>query len=246
MDRFKEKRLPTAIKIELLVIILINTLLFFWFAEIDLLERLVEISKEHEDWELDEIIPLFFSLSVSLAYFSLRRWAELTELYRQVKTLSIQDSLTGLYNRRHFLTVLENEIARCQRSNDEFALLIIDIDKFKHINDYWGHNTGDEVIVQFAEILKRETRKSDTVARWGGEEFIILCPDMPTDAAAQMANKLLHAFRAAKYNKVGKVTASIGAVSAALGEQPESIINRADMCLYEGKRTGRDRLVIST
>jgi diguanylate cyclase (GGDEF)-like protein len=244
MNRIKRRLTPT-IKRELIIIIGLNIILFFWFAEVDLLESLVEFAEDHEEWELDEIIPLFFSLSLSLAYFSLRRWAEVTELYNKVKKLSVEDSLTGLNNRRHFLAVLESEIARSQRHEREFTLLIIDIDKFKDVNDRWGHNIGDKVIVRFAEILKRETRKSDTIARWGGEEFIILCPDMDHLAAEQMANKLLTSFREENYDEAGKVTASIGAVCASSGEQPESIIHRADVCLYEGKRTGRDRIVIA-
>lgn len=245
MNRFKKRRLTPAIKLELITIAGVNILLFYWFAEIDLLERLVDFAEAHEEWEIDEIIPLFFTLAISLAFFSLRRWAEVTELYNQVKTLSIQDPLTGLNNRRHFVAVLESEIARSQRHDREFTLLIIDIDNFKSINDRWGHNTGDKVIVKFSELLKAGTRKSDTVARWGGEEFIILCPDMDIIAAEKMANKLLSSFREAEYDQAGKVTASIGAVCASPGEQPESIIHRADVCLYEGKRAGRDRLIIA-
>jgi len=234
------------ILLELLVIALFNGVMFLLFSQLDMLEWLVDLSDQHENWELDELIPLSFTLALSFAFFSMRRWRENRALYAEVKKLSIKDPLTGLYNRRYFLKQIGHSLDNLQRYERPFTLFLLDLDHFKQVNDTWGHSVGDEVLRQFANLLRENTRKTDTVARWGGEEFIVLCPDLSCDAIKQMADKLLLHIRGHKYPSAGAITASMGAVcTRSLEENVDALINRADLCLYQSKRLGRDRVVIA-
>ena len=237
-------RKASQIKIELLIIIAFNTGMFLLFSNIDMLEMVVDLAEQHEEWELDEIVPLFFTIAFSLLIFSVRRWSEMRSLCDEVHILSITDPLTGLYNRRYFNDTLDLEIERSKRTGTQLSLIIIDIDYFKKINDIQGHNVGDRVLCQFSFILTEVTRKIDIVARWGGEEFVILCPDTGLDNAGTITEKLMSSIHKFNFDSVGKVTATIGAVSAYQGETSVSIINRADICLYKGKNNGRNCITL--
>ncbi|EAR60475.1 hypothetical protein MED92_09101 [Oceanospirillum sp. MED92] len=229
----------------MIIIVLVNIGFFWLFAKIDMLEKLVEFSEDHEDWELDEIIPVFFTMAVSLAYFAYSRWKEAMGFYRTAHRLSIRDSLTDLYNRRYFTETLQQEISNCNRSKLPFTLILIDLDDFKRINDTMGHETGDDVLVGFSQVLSKELRKSDTAARWGGEEFIILCRNTDNPSAQMIADKLLNALRKKIYPKDTHVTATMGITTSFGNETMEIIIKKADDCLYTGKSRGKNQAVFA-
>ncbi|OMH39380.1 GGDEF domain-containing protein [Motiliproteus sp. MSK22-1] len=237
-------RKSSQVKIDLLIIIGFNVGMFLIFSSMDMLELIVDLAEQYEEWEIDEIIPLFFTIALSLIIFSLRRWSEMRRLYNEVHKLSITDPLTGLYNRRHFNETLNLEIERSKRTGTQLSIIILDVDYFKKINDIQGHNIGDRVLCQFSSILTEVTRKIDTVARWGGEEFIILCPHTSLGNAEAIAEKLMSAIHDFEFDRVGKITATIGAVSACPDETSASIINRADVCLYKGKNNGRNCITL--
>lgn len=168
-------------------------------------------------------------------------------LYEEMRDLSIRDALTGLNNRRQFLTLLEAELSRGERFQRPLALLMIDIDFFKRVNDIYGHQAGDAVLKEVAQLLKINTRLVDEVCRYGGEELAVLLPETGTGMALQVAERLRSAIEQTPFD-VGDgrsihITASVGvAFCGDEGESVESLISAADGALYTAKREGRNRV----
>jgi diguanylate cyclase (GGDEF)-like protein/putative nucleotidyltransferase with HDIG domain len=163
----------------------------------------------------------------------------------QLAELSITDHLTGARNRRHFMQVLQAEISRRDRV-DPPAVLLLDIDRFKSVNDTYGHLAGDAVLIAVADRLRSVIREGDTVARYGGEEFAVLLPEMPDDATLEArAEAIRRAISVAPIVAAGgtelQVTASCGAATWAEGESDEAMLDAADRALYAAKRGGRDQ-----
>ncbi|NOR51122.1 MAG: diguanylate cyclase [Gammaproteobacteria bacterium] len=225
------------------IVVGINFIAFLIFSKIDALEWLYNYSKQHEEYEVGGIIAMFFILSISLGVFAIRRWQEGNQLLAENKLLARQDPLTDLHNRRHMVNALSAEIARSIRNQSYFSIIMIDIDFFKNINDTFGHNVGDKVICQFSDTLLELTRASDLVARWGGEEFIILCPNTNLDGTNKLAKKILHRIRNFEFDSIKHVTASIGATAYQKEDTTERLIQRVNSCLHEAKDSGRDQLV---
>lgn len=169
-------------------------------------------------------------------------------LQRALKEQSIKDPLTKLYNRRYLEETLARECARAQRNDQPLTVLIMDIDFFKKVNDTYGHDGGDAVLVAFARMLLTKCRKEDIACRWGGEEFVLVLGTADATLAQKRAQEICDAARALKIGFQGKiipVTVSIGAaVFPEHGETPEDLIRNADQCLYKAKQGGRDRVVL--
>ena len=168
-------------------------------------------------------------------------------LIQRLRHLSQHDALTGLLNRRAFGVRLAAERLRQQRHPGPIALLALDLDHFKAVNDRWGHAAGDAVLVAAAGVLTGVARRLDAVARMGGEEFALLLPGTDLAGANQLAERLLEAFRDLTVDYEGeplRITASIGAaVSHDPAEHTEELFRRADRALYLAKTGGRDRVV---
>jgi len=168
------------------------------------------------------------------------------QLYEEMQQLAVTDSLTGLYNRRYFFAFVENEIARSKRYEKELSLIMMDIDKFKQVNDKFGHQTGDKVLKMIAEKSLENLRRVDIMCRFGGEEFTILLPETPKSEAILAAERICRKIEAARLEtKDGevKVTVSIGV--AGLDDSIESLndlIGAADKALYAAKEAGRNRV----
>jgi len=171
-----------------------------------------------------------------------QRTEELTEKTQQLQIVANQDPLTQLSNRRKFNESLAHEFLRFQRHRKPFSIIMIDIDHFKSINDKFGHDTGDKVLVRFAEVLSEYCRCTDTVARWGGEEFIALSIETDLNQALLQAKKIIQAIRSTDFPAVGKITASLGVCCNLHHDTAESIINHADKALHKAKHNGRDRI----
>ncbi|MCB2190606.1 MAG: diguanylate cyclase [Deltaproteobacteria bacterium] len=182
--------------------------------------------------------------------------AALRESEERYREMAIVDHLTGLYNRRHFYVLAENEIKRARRHIHDLALVMLDIDRFKLINDRHGHDCGDRVLVKISRILLDITRSVDICARLGGEEFVLVLPETSIGQAASMAERLREYIAKARVDsgkqKVG-VTASLGVTCIRkLGENQhgsprevlEALIKQADRALYGSKEAGRDRVIV--
>ncbi len=165
-----------------------------------------------------------------------------------LETLAAVDWLTGLYNRRHFETLAQAELARSQRYMRPLTLLMLDIDHFKAVNDTYGHATGDRVLQALATVCLATKRDADVAARLGGEEFALLLPETTAGAAVQFAERLRQQIRDCAPVVNGEklpITVSIGIAGSSLttsGVQP--LLNNADQALYEAKRSGRNRVVV--
>ncbi len=167
---------------------------------------------------------------------------ELLEKNRQLEIMSITDRLTGLYNRHKLDAVLNAELARCQRYDGVFSLILLDVDHFKLVNDQFGHPVGDQVLLAIASLLQENKRNADTLGRWGGEEFMLICPDTPSDGALQFAEKLRLAVAGYGDPAVGQVTASFGVATFRSGDSVKEIVSRTDQALYCSKHKGRNRV----
>lgn len=169
----------------------------------------------------------------------------LSELNRKLQSAVVTDPLTGLYNRRKFDQMVEYELARTDRYQKPFSVVIVDADKFKMINDIYGHLTGDDVLKGVANLLQDNVRECDTLARWGGEEFSILLPETEPPGAVQFAGKLLDAVRRQRFAESLRLTLSAGVAVWQPGDGLESVLRRADRALYRAKENGRDCVVLS-
>jgi diguanylate cyclase (GGDEF)-like protein len=175
-------------------------------------------------------------------------YSNVTALVQQaeaLETLAIKDGLTELYNRRHFLHLAEVEWDRFKRYERQLSFLMLDIDHFKSINDRFGHDFGDKVLIAVAGVCRDGKRNSDIVARLGGEEFAILLPETDLDSAFVMAERLrmnISQLRIEAGNTLLSVTASIGVADAGSCVcDVVELMKRADTALYAAKRGGRNR-----
>jgi diguanylate cyclase (GGDEF)-like protein len=157
--------------------------------------------------------------------------------------LAARDQLTGLCNRRNFDQRLEAAIARTARHGDVFSLLMIDLDHFKNINDYYGHATGDDVLRRFGEVLRERLRQNDVAARWGGEEFVVLADGANLDNARLLAEQVRESVAVTSFSPVPRVTVSVGIAEYQEGESGDDLLRRADKALYGAKRNGRNRVI---
>ncbi|HUL79371.1 MAG TPA: diguanylate cyclase [Vicinamibacteria bacterium] len=182
----------------------------------------------------------------ALEKFRLRQ--ENALLVDKLRRQSLTDSLTGVANRRAFDETLAREVARARRSHCSVALAMVDLDLFKRINDAFGHRVGDEVLSGFAARLKSVVRLSDTLFRFGGEEFVVLLPDQDRAAAAAAAARFVQTTAVSPF-EVGPhriaVTCSAGVAELSPRDDPSggSLVARADAALYAAKRAGRNRVV---
>jgi diguanylate cyclase (GGDEF)-like protein len=174
--------------------------------------------------------------------------AELTEAVARVQHLATRDTLTGLINRRHMQDKLEEAVQRLDRYGERFSVALIDLDHFKRINDQFGHQVGDEVLVAFAHAASAALRDSDTLARWGGEEFLVLFPDTMPEHARQPLLRLQEelAQRSVSATVPGlRVSFSAGLSLHIASATLDHSLERADAALYEAKRLGRSKVMIA-
>ncbi len=172
--------------------------------------------------------------------------AELGAALERIQTLATTDELTRLANRRHMGEVLKAESTRHARQGEGFCLALIDIDHFKRINDTWGHATGDDVLRASADLMRGAVRASDLLARWGGEEFLLLLPHTDKSVAQPVLERMRAQMAALPLDHIDpglRVTFSVGLAAWRPGESVAAALERADRALYRAKADGRDRVV---
>lgn len=173
---------------------------------------------------------------------------ENAQLYQRTKELSTRDDLTGLFNRRHFFDNLEKEVQRARRYRRVFSLILLDLDDFKGYNDTYGHLKGDEALKEVARLLLASTRRADIVARFGGEEFVVLLPEINAQGAAVVAEKVRVAveqypFAGRSSQPGGRMTVTLGvATYPTNSEDGLELVDLADRALYLGKQQGGNRV----
>ncbi len=168
---------------------------------------------------------------------------------RRIQELSITDDCTGLYNARHLFTVLGEEVHRSERFGYELALLFLDLDHFKRVNDEHGHLVGSALLAQVGQFLRENLRLVDAAFRYGGDEFALLLPQTSREGAILVARRLMHVFHSREWMPAESValrlTASIGiSVFPADGTTPKDIVQRGDEMMYIVKQAGRDNIAI--
>jgi diguanylate cyclase (GGDEF)-like protein len=163
-------------------------------------------------------------------------------LARDMSKLAMTDSLTQVDNRRLLTQLLLEEVTRAERHVLPLSVILLDLDKFKNINDTFGHNAGDEVLQAVAGQLRPAIRTSDPFGRWGGDEFLVLATNTDGKQAVELAGRLRDTLEKFHFPRVGQVTASFGVSTYQRGDSPETLIRRADMGLYKAKSNGRNRV----
>ena len=158
----------------------------------------------------------------------------------ELTRLAITDPVTGAWNRRHGKELLDAELATAQQLGQRLCLLMVDIDKFKPVNDNGGHQLGDRVLGEVADRLKSAVRSSDVVARWGGDEFVVLLRGCDLNGATRIAETVRARVADLDFPEVGRISVSVGAAELEPGEDAASLLQRADAALYEAKRGGRN------
>jgi diguanylate cyclase (GGDEF)-like protein len=184
-----------------------------------------------------------FSSSLRASLY--RSGQQLREAYKRIEELAELDELTGSFNRRCIMKLLDDEMARAQRSGNPCSVALIDLDWFKHINDTFGHPTGDEVLRTFAITVFANIRAVDKFGRYGGEEFLLILPDSTDDAAERSLDRLRAIVAELDWSAFSPgmtVTISAGVAMLKPGETPDAILARADSALYAAKEGGRNRV----
>lgn len=167
---------------------------------------------------------------------------EETMLHQEIERIATIDQLTGIYNRHKFEELFTLESERSRRFKQPLSLILIDIDHFKSVNDTYGHDVGDNVLVRLAATVQKNTRKIDVFARWGGEEFLVLCPGTDMDNVREFAEKLRAAVENDLFPVVGKITISMGVSLFNPEDSFSELFKRADQGLYYAKDHGRNQV----
>jgi diguanylate cyclase (GGDEF)-like protein len=174
---------------------------------------------------------------------------EVEQLQAKLRDASVRDPLTGLFNRRYLDATLRRELHRSQRENRPLALMVVDADHFKRVNDHYGHAGGDEVLRQIARVLEDRHRSEDVVCRYGGEEFVVVLPGSDLAFAAGRADQLRQLIAALEIPTDGgfaHITVSIGVAATLPGDDADRLFKRADAAVYQAKHEGRNRVVVAS
>lgn len=237
----------------------------FWMADAFLDVYLFNLGDELHHGILDlEPVEIYMRVLISVMFIAFGLYAafllnraervehelrssnhELLQLKLELERLAGADPLTGAFNRRTFHELLSKTIANAERHDRRFALLMIDVDHFKHVNDTFGHQAGDEVLRVLCDLIVASVRSSDQLFRVGGEEFCLLVTLTDEGEARMLAEKLHRVVRTHQFERVGEITVSIGIAHFREGDSQESIYARADEAMYEAKRRGRNCTVLN-
>jgi diguanylate cyclase (GGDEF)-like protein len=170
---------------------------------------------------------------------------KLKEAYKRIEELAELDELTGAFNRRSIMRMLDEEITRCARSGSPCSIALIDLDHFKRINDAYGHPTGDEVLRTFAISMFANIRSIDRFGRYGGEEFLLVLPELSQESAGRALDRLRAIIADLDWSAFSpglNATFSAGVATLRQNESPDSFLARADSALYAAKARGRNRV----
>lgn len=194
-----------------------------------------------EYWLEESIIPIKDEKDTVVSYISVG--IDITAK-KELERISTIDKLTGVFNRRQLDQCIHHEVEKASRYDRPLSLMMIDIDHFKKVNDTYGHQLGDYALVSVSKILSENIRSSDVLGRFGGEEFVILCPEADKNEAAELGEKLRHEVEAFSFDTIGKLTISIGLSELKADMSNEELLYKADIALYKAKNGGRNQVVV--
>lgn len=193
------------------------------------------------------VILLSILLSIPLALYASiipsRLQKDLWLSNNELKKISTMDQLTGVFNRRQLDQCIHHEVEKASRYSRPLSMLMIDIDHFKKVNDTYGHQIGDYALISISRILSQHIRSSDILGRFGGEEFVILCPESDKDEAAELGEKLRQTIEEYSFDTIGNLTISIGISEFKAEMSNEDLLYKADIALYKAKNGGRNQVV---
>jgi diguanylate cyclase (GGDEF)-like protein len=201
-----------------------------------------------EEFPMEALLNIAVSvlgIILLVGYYEISRKEAVNALEQKNKELEIlseRDCLTGLYNRNKLNSVISRQISVAKRSGRTFSVLMADVDFFKDINDTYGHMAGDAVLTGISDVLRKTCRETDFVGRWGGEEFLIICPDTGNVGAGILGERIIRGVSRYKLGKIRDISLSIGITSYEEGDTGDTILTRADKALYIAKENGRRRL----
>lgn len=218
-------------------------------AENEILRRWVSIRLEQSVdysliWKLLAATAAIIFLLIYRQTLVSRYNRQLMDKNAELERLSRTDALTGAFNRMKIDEVLSYELEQAKRYQHNFSVIIVDIDHFKQINDNFGHQVGDLVLKGFSEQIAQCIRKTDTFGRWGGEEFVIICPQSDQQQTRVLAEKLRAHILEYNFEGLRQISASFGVASYQKDDQAKDIIARADTAMYEAKRNGRNQVCV--
>lgn len=230
---------------DLLFIVLLNVVLAFLSVKLNIFEPFFRSLNQfdHELVQLEQLIIIVFLFMLSVLYFVLRRWWESHQYALHVEQNALKDPLTKLLNRRAIERTMIIERDRFLRYKEDFSIVLFDIDDFNEINTNLGNLEGDRILMDISKMLRKNTRKTDFTARWGEEEFLVLCPVCKSEQAALLAEKL----RAALYQTLKdgvELSASFAVVQSDKAESLDALLKRADFILYKAKQRGKNCVVV--
>jgi diguanylate cyclase (GGDEF)-like protein len=198
---------------------------------------------ENSNWDLLSFLRFIITSFVLIFAIFIMEYT-VYKMQINLKKISITDPLTGLYNRRKTDETMQKEYENFRRYDISLSICILDIDNFKHINDTYGHAAGDKVLMQLSEILKNNTRKTDTIGRWGGEEFIIIMPHTNINEAFVNIKKIKQEINSFQFEEIKHLTCSFGMSEAQNKEEnKEKLFIKMDENLYKAKNTGKNKIV---
>jgi len=214
-----------------------NTLRGHLFFDGKVYVVIFDIFKQHDVEVIEQVTRLNLEMSSLTRDYS-KQYRAMDKQAKESRKLASVDQLTQLWNRRHFEQTLDYAL----KNSSAFGIILFDIDDFKHVNDTYGHDAGDEVLVSLARCTREQIREEDTAARYGGEEFIILAYCSGIDKLYAIAEKLRTAFASLHIPSIGgSVTASFGITMGKDSDTRQGVIKRADTALYAAKRKGKNR-----
>ncbi|WP_324171618.1 GGDEF domain-containing protein [Sulfurimonas sp.] len=231
--KYRTKLPLDIIILALLIILTAITLLLF-----DVSEMIYAFTRKHEDLELDELILTLAFTSFYMLLFIVRRFFTIKQLLKHANT----DSLIGITNRRKGTEYILNEIEYIKSSTYNSSLIMYDLDHFKEINDTYGHDVGDSVLQEVTQLVIDDIRNKDSLIRWGGEEFILICPDCDLKDAANLAERFRAKIEKHMYINNIKLTASFGVSQLKYKENFKELLIRVDKNLYKSKESGRNKV----
>ncbi|HAA83570.1 MAG: Uncharacterized protein XD67_0221 [Thermodesulfobacterium commune] len=204
----------------------------------------IEIPEEFRNYPKNEIGVIAKEIEKLASTELFKRKVELEKLTERLKVFAERDFLTQLFNRFKFIEELKKEINHYNRYKTLFSLILFDLDNFKVINDTYGHDRGDYVLKEVSRLIKENIRQTDLPARWGGEEFVILCPRTIKEEALVIAERIRQSIATYPFEEVGKVTISGGVVEYQQGMELSALLKKVDERLYQAKRSGKNKIVL--